>query len=544
MDDLIDRLAVVSPAPARPLDLAFVRTRGRRRQRRRTAGMGVAGVAVVLLAGLGASRLLGSDDPARQVTTTAPPEVVPAEWGGPIAVLAGDDQLYVQLDEMVGEGGGGIARLDPASGALTPLFALGRVADVAYGDGSFWTVDPEGRRLDRLDPATGERQHRFELPDLAGSTPGDGWRVEVGESGVWVVSQDGAGLHWFAIDGSQANGHQGTGGEVLAGPVVDAAGVWLGQPDGLKRITTANGARPYGGPQTGQRITALAPGSDRLWVAFSAGAGAAASIGYLPLGAEPTDPLLGVVELDGGVETIGVTEDHVCVAVGGVNTVASVRCGAIPPLESGGAPNFDRVTDITSTGLTSFDGVLWDADWTSGQVIRLDPSTGATEAVVDLPFDGEALVQQQMTDLHAATEPIGPIRDVVTDEPMPNGVGTWSYRAWEATAGLCGQFVVRGREREPDCAVLPFGGALSVGYSDGRFGPFLARAFTSPEVVTVRFELRDFGDLETPTVATFSDVRVAAAVLPDDAVLERTVAYDAGGNVVDTAMGSFGVPED
>jgi hypothetical protein len=549
MSDLVDRLATLGPPPTRDLDLAFVRTRATGRRRRRTAVLGATGVVLAVLGGLGVIRLV-ADDPSTSRVIAAGDDsreagaatALPASWGSPIEVLAGGEVLFVHLDARIAtpEGGGaGIARVDPGSGDVTPVVELTAGSGVAFGADSFWVADPDGRWLDRLDATTGERRRRYPLVPDGIERPDGPWRVAVGTGVVWAVDETTGAVRYIVLDGSGANGYSQGGGPVLAGPVAIGDEVWLGEPTELVHLSAVSGVLPGLGSAGPRRITALADGGDRLWVATSAGAGAAATVGYLPTGAGSADGLVGAIDLDGGVESIGAVGEEVCVRVGGVNTDPGIRCGDVPDL---GAPaELDRVVDgagATDGALVGVDGSVWTTRSDLSRIVRIDPQDGSTEGF-DVLFDLGDPPPALPAD--GPTAPIGPVQTVAA---FGAGGDTWSYEVWETEAGICDRVTTRRNGTGSlSCRNTDEIHTLSVGYRDGRFGPFIADAATSSAVAEVRFHLRDGRVLTVPTVDVGLSLRYAVAVIPDAAIVERAVAVGFDGQVLAEGEGSFGVPD-
>ncbi len=199
MDDLVDRLAVLSPPASRDLDVEALRRRVDRRRRRRAVAVGLGGVAAVIVGALGVTLAAGDDEAERRVETTdRQATAVPEAWGGPRDLVVADRELYVVFEAPGGigrAGGGGIARLDPSTGSLSPIAQVDAGSTVEWGADSLWVLDSLGRWVDRLDAVSGDRLRRFALPAPSGSIEG-AWEVVGGdEAGVWLISnRDGGDL--------------------------------------------------------------------------------------------------------------------------------------------------------------------------------------------------------------------------------------------------------------------------------------------------------------------------------------------------------------
>jgi hypothetical protein len=539
MPDLADRLAVLAPGPSRDVDLAFVRTRARSRRRRRTGVLGAAGAVVLAVATLGIAQVVaGESGETNRVIAAAGPDAVPAGWGGPTTVIAGDDELFVQFDQrqLVPSPQAGIARLDPASGALTAVAPVAPSSEVVYAAGSLWVHPFDGGRLDRLDPATGEVTGSVDLPaDALGrlaTRGGDVWWVGAGQ--VALVDTDA--LRADVVATVEL-------GPQFTEPLALDDEVWVGQDHGLLRIGADGVVDRFDGPQTGDRIYGLAFDGTRLWVASSTSADAPSVVGWIdPTTSDLEAPLTVPHTVPGTVDELGIVDDVACV---GLNTLLgqSALCGALPtdgpdPLVLDRWP-VDESLNLDGSAWAVLDGAWWGTLWSDGLVRRVDAATLRGDDVVDLSFDGQALMEE-------ASRPIGP-EVTVSSGDLPGDLGRWRLVAYETATDICTRVHTRfgaagGCDRKTDDPQV-FSATSGDGSGSNGEPPWVA-ATMRPDVALVRLELDDDSVVELHPVDVGFPVTFAYAQLPNGVQVRRTVALDAEGEVLQELLGLyFAVPD-
>ena len=151
----------------------------------------------------------------RRIALTATPDVV-AAGGGSV---------------WIGYGAAGAARVDPATGAVTPVAAGDGVSGFAFHEGTTWIVSHRDNLLTRVDPDGGV--HRSDTP-LAPTTSAAAEHVAWSNGALWIT---GRGLDLLRVDPASAR-VTGTTEIGAAGIDVVAAGARL-----LVPTYTAAGAR-------------------------------------------------------------------------------------------------------------------------------------------------------------------------------------------------------------------------------------------------------------------------------------------------------------
>jgi len=361
------------------------------------------------------------------------------------------------------------------------------------------------------------------------------WHIAAGPRSVWLVGDyEGNGVVRIDVE-TLTPTFAGRTGQVLTAPLVIGDDLWFGEADGLRRVTATAGLQRFTGPETGRRVTALAGDGQRLWFAHSEGAGAASTLSYIEPSSGVAGAAFGGLLQPGGVEALGAVGPDLCADVGGDNTTAGIRCGTVA--RTTGRIALDRVLPrdeeaIDGSGLLPFDGHLWGVRWVDGVVLQIDPATADVEAVVDLPFDGMAAIEQQM-------EPVGEERLVASGE-LPRGGGQWAYYAFKAAAGYIGtrfESPLGGYGSGP--GELTAEQVLTVGYSSGGSTglPNDAQANVTPEVDRVRFELVSGEVVEVVPVDVGFEIEFVYTFLPDGVGVDRAVALDGEGRVLGTAEG-------
>jgi hypothetical protein len=467
------------------------------------------------------------------VTATADPATVPADWGGPARVIAGDDELFVQLDQrdVAPAPQAGIARLDPTSGELTAVAPVASGSQVVYAAGALWVGDTQGVRLDRLDPTTGEVTGSVDLPAAA-----SGWLASRGDD-LWSIGTGQVAL----VDTTALRADVVATVELgpqFTSPLALEDEVWVGQDHGLLRIGVDGVVDRFDGPQTGGRIYGLASDGTRLWVAASASADEPSVVGWLdPATSDLTASLAATTTTTGTVTQLGIVDDELCA---GLSTVAGqlARCGALPatgPLVLDQWP-VDDALNLDGLGWPVFDGAWWGTLWSDGVVRRVDAGTLRGTDVVDLPFDGEALREE-------ARRRIGP-EVTVSSGDLPGDLGRWRLVAYETTTDIC--TLVRSRfgawggcdEKTDDPPVFSASSSDGTGTTGE---PAAVSATMRSDVALVRLELDSGEVVELHPVDAGFPVTFAYAPLPDGTQVRRTVALDADGEVLEERLGLFAV---
>jgi hypothetical protein len=120
-------------------------------------------------------------------------------------------------------------------------------------------------------------------------------------------------------------------------------------------------------------------------------------------------------------------------------------------------------------------------------------------------------------------------------------LGRWRYVAFEIEGGLCDRFETDQGGAWGGCTSVPMDDAMSVGTSDGSGTipyPPEARARVTPEVALVRFELASGEVIEVEPVDVGLPLSFALTVLEPGDRVERVVALDADGRVLES-MGNL-----
>lgn len=525
MDDLVDRLAVLVGPPTRELDVEALRGRVGRRRRRHRAALGAAGLALIVT-GVAATRALTDDGPGTDRIDAAAPTAasVPMSWGGPVDLDAGDGVVYVTFSTQGGaDVGGGIARLDPATGELVALTELDDGV-VEYGGGVLWALPGNGS-VRQLDPADGAPLGEVPLPDGEHV-----WRIAGDADGLWVVLP-GEVLHLTPGSPTPERVAILPTGPHFTEPIAVGDDLWFGQDDGLVRVSRDGTVVRYDGPETGDRIYALAPDSDGLWVGASASADAPSTVGRLDPDGPTSAPLADTVTLQGTANEIGVLDGELCASVNSMLLGQVVACGAIP---ADGAPQLELVpgaADAATAQWLAVDGAWWSVDWSDAAVHRLAPSTLAVDTVVDLPFDGSAAIEQRYA-------PIGDEVEVMSGD-LPDDLGRWTLVVYRTEVGICNRLDTRfggggGCSSEEDS------GRLRLTTSDGSGDTGLppdATAQVAPEVARVRFLLDDGQVVTVEPVDVGFERNFAYSWFPAGTRLVRAEALAVDGTVLEVEPG-------
>jgi len=264
---------------------------------------------------------------------------------------------------------GSVAAIDPAENEVVAVLSVGsRPGPIAYGAGSLWVGNLEGRTLTRIEPRGRRILNTIGLP----ATPSG---IDVGFDAVWVAHGRSGQLSRVdpafdrvttTVDLVGRAVYQPTGGVV-----VGAGAVWVvfGKST-LVRVQPA-GARASGSTLTdvGAADVLVAHGS--VWVSNSGGA----SVQRF----EPTTFEVGPLsDLTVGRAPSGIAADReaVWVAISGEDVVARIdpSASSIVTIPVGDGP------EAVAVGA----GAVWVANRLDGTVSRVDPQTNEVVATIEV----------------------------------------------------------------------------------------------------------------------------------------------------------------
>jgi hypothetical protein len=184
------------------------------------------------------------------------------EGSGAPAITArtpvGDDARLVAAGEgavWVGQAGGVVVRLDPATGRSTTADVPG-LASLAVGAGAAWATGSNG--LSRLDPVSGKVTATIPVGGIPRA-------VAVGEGSVWVVVGDGS----LARVDPEANRLDSTivVGQGLDGLAVGEGAAWATNRDHAELARVDVGTNQIGAVPVGVEPRGVAVGHGSVWVA-------------------------------------------------------------------------------------------------------------------------------------------------------------------------------------------------------------------------------------------------------------------------------------
>jgi len=243
----------------------------------------------------------------------------------PSAITAGGGFIWA-----ASEAEGTVSRVDPESQAVQTLTLGGPPGGVAYGAGSLWVTNREGRALVQINPGTLREVQRFTV----GNGPG---ALAVGQDAVWVAN---------TIDGT------------------------------LSRVDLARGSVTDSIP-VGPSPTGVAVGAGAVWVA-SEGTGTVVRV-------DPASRMIvQAVNVGNGPTGIAVSEGGVWVANSQDGTVSRID----PATNS--VSTVIRVGSQPSA-VAAGPEAIWVASSGDGTITRIDPPTGQITETLTLGSSPSAL---------------------------------------------------------------------------------------------------------------------------------------------------------
>jgi streptogramin lyase len=159
-------------------------------------------------------------------------------------------------------GRGGLARIDPGSGALVagPVPAGREPRAVAVTSGSVWVADSRADRVLRFDPSTLELRDRIAVGDGPGA-------LAAGAGGVWVANLDDRTLLRIDARSGQPEGAPVSLGKEIDDLVLTRHGLWVAGGDATITRLDPRSGEPIGAAITvGRGPLSLAAAPEGVWV--------------------------------------------------------------------------------------------------------------------------------------------------------------------------------------------------------------------------------------------------------------------------------------
>lgn len=261
-----------------------------------------------------------------------------------------------------------IGVIDVKTDRLVDAIAIGgRISGIAYGAGSVWAINADGKTLVRIDPSSAKITDTVALP----ATPTD---VAYGAQHVWVASAGAALLlavdpRYDSID-RRIHLHQAVYNQGLRPSFSPLAlgphGLWIGHNvSALSHIDPRRGT-PVAQLTLDEPAVAIADGPNDVWVELG---GQASLVAVNPI----TDSTDGETPLPSFAVNGSALTPGIAVGSGAV-WVAVYDTGQVWRID----PATRKPTDIirvgaTPTGVAADAGAVWVANTLAGTVSRIDP---------------------------------------------------------------------------------------------------------------------------------------------------------------------------